>query len=77
MDHYPFHIYGSQGLAWAKRAPLGTPERIQLFNQIRAVVNEGLKKHPSSPDLITLSQDLTREYLMIAVPEEEENVQRS
>jgi hypothetical protein len=76
-DPHPFHVYGSQGLAWAKRAPIGTTERIQLLSELRAIVNDGVKKHAGRADLITLARDLEREYLMIAVPAPEATVSNS
>lgn len=66
-DSYPFHIYGSQGLAWAKRAPLGDEERKQLLLVLRRVVGEGIDLHPSRRDLRQLSKDLQAEYLGLAV----------
>lgn len=66
-DSYPYHILGSQGLAWAKRAPLATDERVRLMLELRDVVSEGSTLHPSNRELQTLRADLDREYMMLAV----------
>jgi hypothetical protein len=66
-DPYPFHIYGSQGLAWSKRAPLGKDERELLLQTLRRVVDEGLELHPGRRDLRQLAKDLQAAYLSIAV----------
>lgn len=67
-DPYPFHIYGSQGLAWANRAPLGDDERKLLLQTLRRVVAEGVDLHPGRRDLRQLAKDLEAEYLGLAVP---------
>lgn len=69
QDSYPFHILGSQGLAWAKRSPLAHDEKVRLMLELRQVVAEGARLHPDNRELHKLRQDLDREYLMLAVPE--------
>ena len=66
-DPYPFHIYGSQGLAWAKRAPVSEDERKRLLQTLRRVVGEGAELHPGRRDLRQLAKDLQAEYLSLAV----------
>jgi Mrp family chromosome partitioning ATPase len=70
-DPYPFHVYGSQGLAWAKRSPLLHKEKVQLMERLREVVDAGRKLHPGRRDLDKLAEDLQAEYLALALPEEE------
>jgi hypothetical protein len=66
-DFYPFHVYGSQGLAWAHRAPLSADAKKRLLEQLRRVVDDGLRAHPGSSELRDLKKDLDREYMMLAV----------
>lgn len=67
-DYYAFHVYGSQGLAWARRAPLSRDEKKRLLEQLRRVVANGLKMHPSIEKLQSLKGALDRDYMMLAVP---------
>jgi hypothetical protein len=69
QDSYPYHIFGSQGLAWAKRSPLAHDEKVRLMLELRDVVAEGVKLHPGNRELQRLRQDLDREYMMLAVPD--------
>jgi hypothetical protein len=66
-DFYPFHVYGSQGLAWAHRAPLSSDAKKRLLEQLRRVVDGGLRAHPANNELKELKKDLDREYMMLAV----------
>lgn len=66
-NYYASHVYGSQGLAWARRAPLSREQKKKLLEQLRRVVSEACKTHPSADDLKTLKSDLDREYMMLAV----------
>lgn len=67
IDHYPFHILGSQGLAWANRRSRTPEERRRLLAVCVNVAEEGLRKHPLSRDLKQLQQDLRREVLQTVV----------
>lgn len=67
-NYYASHIYGSQGLAWVRRAPLSRDQKKKLLEQLRRVVAEACKTHPSAEDLKGLKSDLDREYMMLAVP---------
>jgi len=61
---YPFHVLGSQGLAWAHRAPL-TPEEKRVFLQdLLATLDQGLKMHRTRADLTQLRADIHKDYLM-------------
>lgn len=66
-NHYAFHIYGSQGLSWARRAPLSQNEKKKLLEQLRRVVANGLKLHPANENLKELNKALDKEYMMLAV----------
>lgn len=67
-DYYPFHIYGSQGLAWIKRAPLSRDDKALQLLRMRRVVDQGLDLHPGNKELTMLRGDLDREYLSMAIP---------
>ena len=68
-DAYAFHILGSQGLHYARRAPLSLDERLRLLDQLRGVVGRGARLHPDSDELKQLRDDLENEYLLLAVPQ--------
>lgn len=65
-DSYPFHIYGSQGLAWVHRAPLGPEQQRDLLQLMRSVMTEGIKLHPGNRELKTLARDVESAYLKLA-----------
>jgi tetratricopeptide (TPR) repeat protein len=67
-DSYPYHVIGSQGLAWARRAIISKEEKSRLLTRLRAIADEGVRFHPKQRDLQKLAKDLEREYLMLAVP---------
>jgi len=66
-DSYPFHIYGSQGLSWARRATMLPRERQALVRKLLEAVDRGRELHPRQNDLQQLATDLKKEYLMLAV----------
>ena len=65
---YPFHILGSQGLAWVRRRATTPEDKRRMLAVYINVVEDGLKKHPVSRDLRQLQQDLQRESLLTIVP---------
>lgn len=67
IDHYPYHVLGSQGLSWARRAPLSREDRAQLLRRLRDTVAEGQRRHRRSQELRSLHNDLQQEYLSLAV----------
>jgi hypothetical protein len=69
-DTYPFHIYGSQGLAWANRALLAPEEKKALLQRMRAVMDEGERYHRGDRALKRLARDVEAAYLRLAVSEE-------
>ena len=64
---HPYHVLGSQVLAWVRRAPLPPSEKIRLLNSTLARVTEGVRAHPKSNDLLRLREDVQRELLGMAV----------
>jgi hypothetical protein len=65
-DPYPFHVFGSQGLHYVRRAPLTTTELTQTLETMRRVVRRGCTLHPDQEDLKQLRDDIEREYLSLA-----------
>jgi tetratricopeptide (TPR) repeat protein len=62
FDYYPFHVLGSQVLAWVRKANLGRDDKRRLLRQALGDVDAGLRKHPRNRDLATLRRDLEQEY---------------
>jgi hypothetical protein len=67
-DSYPYHVLGSQGLAWSRRAPMSGEDRASLLRELLETVREGRKNHPRHSDLQVLDFDLYAEYLKCANP---------
>lgn len=67
-DSYPYHVMGSQGLGWVRRAVVSDDEKIRMLERLRAVVREGRRLHPSQRDLEQLQGDLEEEYLSMSLP---------
>ena len=67
LSAYPYHVLGSQGLAWSRRG-LGSQEKQRYLRSIVATLDEGINKYPKKKDLNRLHRDLKREYLEMAVP---------
>lgn len=68
VDAYPFHVIGSQGLAWARR---GVPDlRLKeiYLRRIESILEDGCTKHKASNELRTLRDDVKRAILSLAVP---------
>ena len=70
-DAHAFHILGSQGLHYIRRAPLSFDERLRLLDSLRGIVKRGVARHMHSDELKQLRDDLDREYLLLAVPANE------
>ena len=66
-DPYAYHVLGSQGLSWIRRAIIGPAEKARELASILSMVREGVNMHPRAQDLRQLCSDLEREYLMLAV----------
>ena len=71
-DGHAFHILGSQGLHYSRRAPLSFDERLGLLNRLRGTVKRGVRLQQNSDDLKQLRDDLDKEYLLLAVPSQGE-----
>jgi tetratricopeptide (TPR) repeat protein len=66
-DPYPYHVLGSQGLAWVRRAGLDPTEARDSLQKLLTIAEEGLRRHPRRRDLQQLVEDIRREYLMTTV----------
>jgi NAD-dependent SIR2 family protein deacetylase len=67
QSSYPFHVLGSQGLAWAHR---GIPQRNikrEFLERLREIVEHGLRSHATDENLIKLETDLRKEILLTTV----------
>lgn len=62
-DHYPYHVLGAQGLAWARRVE-DLQEKRRLLSYVLNVVKQGLERHPQKRDLEQLRTDIQRDLLM-------------
>jgi hypothetical protein len=68
QDAYPYHVLGSQGLAWARRGISNSQQKERFLRGLIAQVEDGCRKHPKASDLQQLLQDLRREQLEVAIP---------
>lgn len=67
-DTYPYHLLGSQGLAWARRGIQGSRDKEVYLKKLIHKIDEGCTKYPKESDLRQLLEDLKKEYLGIALP---------
>ncbi len=65
-DSYSFHVYGSQGLSWARRAPISIADKKVLLRRLIDAVKLGRELHPRREDLRQLEVDLNKDLLMLA-----------
>jgi tetratricopeptide (TPR) repeat protein len=66
-DSYPFHVLGSQGLRYVRRAPMTRSDKEVVLAGLRTQMREAVRLHPAAQDLRQLHDDIDREYLMLAV----------
>lgn len=64
-DYYPYHVLGSQGLAWSRRART-TDERRRLLLYYENLLEQGVDKHPFRRDLEQLRRAIQRDLLLTA-----------
>ena len=67
-DQHPYHVLGSQGLAWARRGISRDNEKVIYLRGILAKVRRGTKKFPRSEELKQLEGDVVREIMSLAIP---------
>lgn len=66
-SEYPFHVLGSQGLIWSRKASLGTGQRGPYLRGLIADVEKGVKRFPRSNKLKGLLKALEKEHLEVAL----------
>lgn len=66
-DSYPYHVLGSQGLRWVRRAIISSDEKARLLSRIHSIVQEGAQLFQKQRELEQLSKDIEKERLMLAV----------
>ncbi|WP_145976154.1 hypothetical protein [Nitrospira moscoviensis] len=64
---YPYHVLGSQGLAWSRVGIPSDEEKARYLNGLRTVVDSGVARYPKNNELRKLKEDLMREYLSLAL----------
>jgi hypothetical protein len=67
-DPYPYHVLGSQGLAWARRGIASSIEKEQFLREIGSHLENGCRHHPRAAELKSLLEAVRQEHLNIAVP---------
>ncbi len=66
-SYYPYHVLGSQGLAWAHRGIARKEQRREFIEGLEKVVDAGLANHPGEESLEHLKDSLKREILLTTV----------
>jgi hypothetical protein len=69
-DVHIWHVYGSQILAWTRRAPLSPDERAEELEVAKRHMADACHAHPYARDLRELKEEIEREWLMTRVPPE-------
>lgn len=67
-DPYPYHILGSQGLAWVRKGLTAPQEKEKFLKRLMTKIEEGCKRYPWEKNLKQLFEDIKREYLELALP---------
>jgi hypothetical protein len=70
QDTHPFHVMGSQGLAWSRRGIPSRKERVKYLRDLYDDVQRGVARTPWNRDLIQLRGDIQREALGLMVESE-------
>jgi SIR2-like domain len=69
-DAYPFHVMGSQGLAWSRRGIVSKSGKERYLRQLLSHLRDGLEKFKGDKNLVRLEEDIKREYLGLAVEDQ-------
>ena len=67
QDPYPYHVLGSQGLSWARRAIISRSQKRMLLERLHHFLKQGLQRHPRRSELQQLASDLHKEILLTTV----------
>jgi hypothetical protein len=65
-DKYPYHVLGSQALAWVNRRVWQREERVRLLETVLREIREARQHHPREKDLVSLEYDLKRKLLELS-----------
>lgn len=69
-DVHIWHVYGSQILAWTRRAALSPDDRAEELEIAKRHMAAACHAHPYSRDLRELKEEIEREWMMTRVPPE-------
>jgi hypothetical protein len=67
QDVYPFHVLGTQAIAWARRCNLPKEEKRGFLKAALIDVEKGIRFHPNEKRLANLHRDLQKEILQLEV----------
>ncbi len=67
VSSYPFHVLGSQGLAWAHRGISQRDAKREFLQRLREIVAQGIRQHAGADNLMKLEADLRKEILLTTV----------
>jgi SIR2-like domain len=67
VSEYPYHVLGSQGLAWVHRCQWNRDDKRELLQRLAQAVDEGCRYHEKAQNLIQLREDLRKEILLTFV----------
>ena len=76
-SYHAYHVLGSQGLHYARRARLPFEEKRSLMEGLVNTVSQGVKRHGYAQELRRLRDDLQREYLELAIPTQQKRKRKS
>lgn len=66
-SEYPYHVLGTQGLKWARRAISQNDARRTFLQKLLNTVENGRNYHPQEENLRVLHADLKKEMLLTLV----------
>jgi len=69
VSAYPYHVLGSQGLAWARRAIHQNAAKREFLERLLEIVVQGSRYHPGAENLIQLRTDIRKEILLTVAVE--------
>jgi len=67
FDPYPYHVLGSQGLAWSRKTLRDREGKETYLKYLLSHLEGGIKKHPTNKELAELHRDVKTELLKLAV----------
>jgi len=67
ISEYPYHVLGTQGLAWVHRCEWNTETKRNFLEKLAETLELGLNHHPTSQTLFRLREGLKKEILLTVV----------